>query len=201
MVFVWLKLFAFALISTQTIAQITTLEEGIIGPSRKLGYVFKGEWAEEASYTVNNGNGNVYEKVSMYIRMGVGKLGWRDGTFIQSYASFLDTDPDSGISNVNSFTCSAEFNLGAEQADIKIVESFIGESSLTYTPLDEERWNDIAEEDKLFSEQRTWALMQGNEANDYKSSFENSKSWQYCSAETVLYDAINGMAPTAEMAE
>ena len=99
---------------------VTTLDEGFIGPSNSLGHTFKGSWSEQVETKVVNGN--IYEKISIYMRMGVGKLGWSGGTFVQSYASFVN--PEGGFNSVNSFTCSTEFNFGQDEAQTKIVESF-----------------------------------------------------------------------------
>ena len=81
------------------------------------------------------------------------------------------------------------------------MESFFGSSLLSYSPNEGQSWNEVAEDDKLYSEHAVWQVVQGDEEYDYKSSFENSKSWQFCSAEAVLYEAINGMAPSEEVEE
>ena len=101
-------------------------------------------------------DGNVSEKVSFYIRMGVGQAGWVGGTLVQSFASFED---QRNLGTYSSFTCSAEFNFDQEYAELKIVQAFKGESPLMYSVSETNsccQWNDIAEEDKLYEDRKIW---------------------------------------------
>ena len=104
---------------------IWTLDEGDIGPSVSRQTEFKGQWKETLS--LDNVNGFVHEKVSLRVRLGIGRLGLGGGSFVQAYASFDDLQ-----GTVDSFTCSTEFNFGNEEAAIKVVESFSGEFPLLY---------------------------------------------------------------------
>ena len=167
------------------------LKKDQIGPYNVLGSTLRGEWVEYASRTVKDGN--VYEKVTLRFDLGVGKLGWGAGTWVQTYVSFEDI-ANRGI--FSSFTCNTEFNFNQDYSQTKIVESFQGEVPLTYTREETGKWSDIAEEDKLYEDEEIWMPVYGDEETDYKSTFENSKSWQYCTAEATLYEAINGMAPS-----
>ena len=101
------------------------MDEGGIDPSISRTTIFKGQWKETLSLEYINGY--VHEKVSLRVRVGIGRLGLEDGSCVQAYASFDDLQ-----GTVSSFTCSTEFNFGNEEANIKVVESFSGEFPLLY---------------------------------------------------------------------
>ena len=85
-----------------------------------------------------------------------------------------------------SFTCNAEYDLGASFAETKAVRAYSGDTSLASHS---GKWNSIAEGDLIPDDDETWGLVDV----DYKTSDEGEMSIQWCYSATVLYELVDGI--------
>ena len=124
-----------------------------------------------------------------------------DEYLVQMYAQFEDPrKPDF----FNSFTCTTEHDRGkVTKAKSIAVRSYEGGASLKYKDNKKDvAWNKVPKKDSVKAgSDGLWDRVRGDDKKDYKGTYGSSKSWQYCTAVMVLYEARDGRAPDEVMEE